>query len=200
MLARVAQRMEYARSEATRRKVCAAVDPTARLYPESSINNFLNDPGAISIGANSHLRGELQIFWDAGKITIGEWCFLGPGSRIWSQASVTIGNHVLISHLVDVHDTNSHPIDWQERRLDAQEIFSGKGYRKPTKTVSRPVVIEDDVWIGFKAIILKGVYIGRGAIISAGSVVTADVPPWTIVAGNPARIIRPLTAEERRVE
>jgi len=53
-------------------------------------------------------------------------------------------------------------------------------------------VIEDDVWIGFKATILKGVTIGRGSVIAAGSVVTKDVPPYTLVAGNPAQIIRSL--------
>jgi acetyltransferase-like isoleucine patch superfamily enzyme len=189
--------MEYARAEAAQHKVCATLHPTARVHPESVVYNFLNDPDAITIGANSHLRGELQIFWNDGKIKIGEWCFLGPGSRVWSQSSVTIGNHVLISHMVDVHDTNSHPIDWRERRLDSQAILSGKGYRQPTETVSKPVVIEDDVWIGFKAVVLKGVHVGRGAIIAAGSVVTANVPAWTIVGGNPAKVIRELTDEER---
>jgi len=54
------------------------------------------------------------------------------------------------------------------------------------------LVIEDDAWIGFKATILKGVHIGRGAIVAAGSVVTHDVPAWTIVAGNPARVVKRL--------
>ncbi|HYY55970.1 MAG TPA: acyltransferase, partial [Pyrinomonadaceae bacterium] len=139
-------------------------------------------------------------FWDHGQIQIGEWCYIGEGTRIWSQASISIGNHVLIAHGVDVHDTDSHPIDWQERRLDGQGILSAKGYRTPTQTISSPVSIEDDVWIGFKATVLKGVRLGRGAIIAACAVVTKDVAPWTIVAGNPARVVRELTPEERRGE
>jgi galactoside O-acetyltransferase len=64
--------------------------------------------------------------------------------------------------------------------------------------IRKPVKIEDKVWIGFNSIILKGVTVGEGAIVGAGSVVTKDVPPYTIVAGNPARIIRELTPEERK--
>ena len=97
----------------------------------------------------------------------------------------------MISYLVDIHDTNGHPIDWEERRLDEQELMAGK-YRVPTKTVSKPIVIEDDVWIGFKSTILKGVHIGRGAIVAAGSLIIEDVPAWTIVAGNPAKVVREL--------
>ncbi len=98
---------------------------------------------------------------------------------------------MLISHLVDIHDTDCHPIDWEERRLDMQELMTGK-YRIPTKTVSKPIIIEDDVWIGFKATVLKGVHIGRGAIIAAGSVVFENIPAWTVVAGNPAKVVREL--------
>ena len=60
------------------------------------------------------------------------------------------------------------------------------------------VVIEDDAWIGFKSSVLKGVTIGRGAIIAAGSVVTKDVPPFTLVAGNPAKVIRELSEQDNQ--
>ncbi|MBK8021791.1 MAG: hypothetical protein IPK19_10285 [Chloroflexi bacterium] len=60
-----------------------------------------------------------------------------------------------------------------------------------------PIRICDKAWIGFNAVILKGVTIGEGAIVGAGSVVTKDVPAWTVVAGNPARIIREFTEDER---
>jgi acetyltransferase-like isoleucine patch superfamily enzyme len=159
------------------------------LHPTAVIDNLLGDPRAILIGAHTHVRGQLLTFWNEGSIRIGEWGYIGEGTRIWSQASITIGDHVLIAHAVDIHDTNSHPIDWKERRLDGQSILSGRGYRTPTQTISAPVIIEDDVWIGFKAIILKGVHIGRGAIVAAGAVVTKDVMAWTVVAGNPAIVI-----------
>jgi acetyltransferase-like isoleucine patch superfamily enzyme len=193
--------MEWARIEAARKeKHCAVVDSTVVIHPGAEISNLLGNPEAIAVGAHSHVRGQLLTFWNSGQIRIGQWCYVGADTRIWSQASVTIGDYVLIAHLVDVHDTNSHPVNWRERRLDTEMILSGEGYRTPTQTVSTPVVIEDDVWIGFKASILKGVRIGRGAIVAAGSVVTRDIPAWSIVAGNPAKVVRSLTEEEKMVD
>jgi len=159
----------------------------------------MGDPSHISVGPNTQVCGELLTFANGGKIQIGEWCYIGEGTRLWSQSSITIGDHVMISHLVDIHDTDSHPIDWQERRLDSKAHLTNQFRDISAKTVSKPVKIEDDVWICFKATILKGVHVGTGAIIAAGAVVTADVPPWTIVAGNPARVVRALTDQERRI-
>ncbi|HEX5832352.1 MAG TPA: acyltransferase [Pyrinomonadaceae bacterium] len=199
-LARVARRMDWARMQVDRHAPrCATIDSSVTLHPTAAIENIHGDPAAIVIGAHTHVRGQLLTFWNAGKISIGEWCYIGEGTRIWSQSSIAIGNYVLIAHLVDIHDTNSHPIDWEERRLDTQAILSGS-YRTPTQTVSAPVTIEDDAWIGFKATVMKGVRIGRGAIVSAGAVVTKDVEPWTVVGGNPARTIAELSPIAKVVE
>lgn len=192
LLARIAQRLDWARTQVdANSRWCAVVDSSATIHATARINNFLGKPEAIVVGAHTHVRGELLTFWNAGQINVGKWCYVGEGSRIWSQSSISIGNYVLIAHLVDIHDTNSHPIDWKERRLDTEALLSLR-YRTPTQTVSAPVVIEDDAWIGFKASVMKGVRIGRGAIVSAGAVVTKDVAPWTAVAGNPATIIAEL--------
>jgi maltose O-acetyltransferase len=169
----------------------------ARLHPSSAIHNQQGDPKRIVIAAYAHVCGQLMTYSDGGNIRIGEWSYIGDMSRIWSRASISIGSHVLISHLVDIHDTDSHPIDWQERRSDAHARLSDQMHLLSPKTRSMPVVIEDDAWVCFKATILKGVHVGRGAIIAAGAVVTGDVPPWTIVAGNPARVVRVLAEEER---
>jgi acetyltransferase-like isoleucine patch superfamily enzyme len=189
LLARVANWLERAKLASNHNAFCASIDPTATLHPTATIENILGHADAIVIGAHTHVRGQLLTFWSGGRISIGDWCYIGEGSRIWSQSSVTIGNHVMIAHSVDIHDTNSHPLDWQERRLDSQAILSG-GYRAPTQTICEPIVIADDAWIGFKASILKGTQIGRGAIVASGSVVTTDVEPWAIVAGNPARLVK----------
>jgi maltose O-acetyltransferase len=188
LLARVANRLERAKLASIQDGFCASIDATATLHPTASIENIQGHADAIVIGAYTHVRGQLLTFWTGGRISIGDWCYIGEGSRIWSQASVTIGNHVMIAHSVDIHDTNSHPLDWHERRLDSQAILSGS-YRSPTQTISKPIVIADDAWIGFKASILKGTQIGRGAIVASGSVVTKDVEPWAIVAGNPAQLV-----------
>ncbi len=195
LLLRMARRMECLIAEERDREArrFATVDPTVRLYPTAQIRNFLGDPRAITIGAHSHIQAELLVFWDGGSINIGEWCYIAERSRIWSHASISIGNHVLISHLVNVFDTNGHPIDWEARRQDIKAIMTSKvENRVPEKIASRPIVIEDDVWIDFKATVFKGVRIGRGAIVTAGSVVIEDVPPFTVVAGSPARVVREL--------
>ena len=162
------------------------------LHEGYSFDQKANDAGFIKIGDRTHIRGNLATMWDAGEITVGTDCYVGHLTHIWSQSAIRIGNHVLISHEVDIHDTDSHPLDWNARREDAAGILHLNKYVTPTKTISRPIVIEDDVWICFKATVLKGVTIGRGAIVAAGAVVTKDVPAGVIVGGNPAKIIAKL--------
>ncbi|MDP5158573.1 MAG: hypothetical protein NWQ07_08360 [Flaviramulus sp.] len=70
-------------------------------------------------------------------------------------------------------------------------------YKDWSNVKSSPIVVKNKVWIGFNSIILKGVIIGEGAIVGAGSVVTIDVPDWTVVAGNPAKVIREIPENER---
>jgi acetyltransferase-like isoleucine patch superfamily enzyme len=72
-----------------------------------------------------------------------------------------------------------------------------EGHPKSVDLSEAPVFIHDDVWVGAMSIVLKGITIGEGSIVGAGSVVTKDVPPWTIVAGNPAKIIREIGIDER---
>ena len=98
----------------------------------------------------------------------------------------------MIAHQVEIHDSSYHSLDANVRHNEIHERFD-RGLRMPnTQAVNASVIIEDDVWIGLKSTILKGVTIGRGAVVAAGSVVTKDVPPFTLVAGNPARFIREL--------
>src|SRR4051794_10499606 len=117
-LARFAHRLDWARIQVDRYAPrCAIVDPTVTLHPTAEVDNASRKREAITIGAHTHVRGQLFTFWNGGRITIGRWCYIGEGTRIWSQSSVSIRDYVLIAHLVDIHDTNSHPIDWRERRL-----------------------------------------------------------------------------------
>lgn len=103
------------------------------------------------------------------------------GSTICAAKSVTIGDNVLIGSGCLITDTDAHPIDWLDRREGRSE-----------KKGIAPVVIGNDVFIGARSIILKGVTIGDRAVIGAGSVVSKDVPDDCIVAGNPARIVKSL--------
>lgn len=166
------------------------------LYPSAKIINIPGNPKLISIGANSHVLGELLVFAHGGKIVVGQDCYVGEGAKIWAADNINIGNRVLISHNVNIFDNHTHPIRATKRHEQFMSIAS-IGHPTSIDLDESPILISDDVWVGAMATILKGVKIGEGAIVGAGSVVTKDVPPWTIVAGNPAKIIRELGPDER---
>jgi len=112
----------------------------------------------------------------SGRIEIGNHTFINYGSSIAARVSVKIGSYCHFGHYTFVMDNDQHDVirHWELPK-------------------SEPVVIEDYVWIGSKAVILPGVRIGSHAVIGAGSIVTKDVPPRSVVAGNPARVLRHLT-------
>lgn len=166
------------------------VDPTTLIYPETSITS--QKSGHISVSEKSCIRGALEVQREGGKISIGCNCYVGDHTRIWSAKNITIGNNVLIAHNCNIFDNDTHPTDFIERREDAQQIIWNHKRMNFSTLHSAPVVIGDDVWIGCNAIILKGVTIGSGAIIAAGSVVTKDVPVDTVVGGNPAHVLKSL--------
>ncbi len=148
----------------------------------------------LSIGRGSIVEGSLVSDRDGAHISIGENTFIGA-STIISAERINIGNDVLIAWGCWIVDHDSHSISWSKRQNDVTDWMKG---RKNWNYISTaPIKIGDRVWIGFNSIILKGVNIGEGAVVGAGSVVTTDVPPYTIVAGNPAKIIREIPIEER---
>lgn len=148
-----------------------------------------NASGKISLGNYVISGAELYSFLDKGTIDVGDCCYLSPSSKIWSLTSVNIGNRVLVSHGVFICDNLTHPMDAESRH---QQYMAKFGFPFPAdiELCGSPITIEDDVWIAANALILKGVTIGRGAIVAAGSVVITDVPPKVVVAGNPSRIAR----------
>lgn len=152
------------------------------------------EKGAISIGDNGFIRGEIFVFPHAGKVTIGDWVYIGINSSVWSSSSsgIKIGDRVLISSNVHIHDTDGHPFDSAARFSQTKAILTQGHPREIYGIEAREIVIHNDAWIGLNAVILKGVTIGEGAVVGACSVVTKDVPPYTVVAGNPARVIREL--------
>jgi len=168
----------------------------ARIYQSARIHNAAGRPDGIRIGSYSAVQGELLTFGHGGEIDIGEWCFIGSQTRIWSAAKVSVGDRTLISHQVNIFDSQTHPVSASKRHEQFKSIMT-HGHPESIDLDEQPVIIGNDVWIGAAAIILKGVKIGDGAIVGAGSVVTCDVPAWTLVAGNPARVIRELGPDER---
>ncbi len=188
-------KLEYdARNLDTLRKAydqLATIHPEAKLRSEAYIQNSQNDKTKIVIGKQSLITGELMIFKHGGEIIIGDNTFVGKGSRIWSAKKITIGNRVLVSHDVNIHDNVSHPLNAAERHEDFKHIFSTGELQSAVDLREEEVIIEDDVWIGFNATILKGVTIGRGAIIGSNTTVTKDVPAYAVVVNpNKTEIIK----------
>jgi len=136
-----------------------------------------NNNGVISIGRRSCLWPGVVFDLNSpskakkASVEIGEYTSIGDRTEIHCADKVKIGNKVLISWDVNIIENDYHS--------------SGA-----EKVQSRPIIIEDEVWIGAHCIILKGVTIGKGSIIGAGSVVTKSIPPYSLAVGNPARIIR----------
>ncbi|MGV8933477.1 MAG: acyltransferase [Gallionellaceae bacterium] len=139
------------------------------------LNNSFENPAGIA-----H-RTVLATPVSGAKIVIGNNVGIS-GAVICANRQIVIKNNVLIGVGVRIYDTDFHPIDRFERRGDVQD-----------KIQVSPVLIEDDVWIGAYAFILKGVTVGEGAIVAAGAVVVHNVSPNTIVGGSPARLLKVLS-------
>lgn len=173
----------------SRKKRLCETGPGVTLYPGCRIQNNQRNNRAIRIGANSKIHGSLLVLGHGGSISIGVDSFVSEATRIWSGAKISIGDRVLISHNVEIHDTNSHSLSARERHIHFLEIIESGHPKRVDNIGEAAICIEDDVWIGFNSTILKGVTIGKGAIVSACSLVIHDVEPYAIVGGSPAKVI-----------
>ena len=143
---------------------------------------------ALVIGEQCTMDGVHFDLGEQGKVIIGDYCYF-TNVVLLCELEVRVGNYVLVGWNTTITDTDFHPIAPAERIADAVACSPlGKGRPRPP-VIRKAVIIEDDVWIGPNATILKGVRIGRGAFIEPGSLVTRDVPSRARVMGNPAQII-----------
>lgn len=166
----------------------------ANLNVCSRANCVADGPGRIRIGDDCRVYGMLHSQGE-GRISIGNRTCIYERSEIGSVNSIRIGSCVIISNHVHIYDNNNHPTSPKTRREMCQNGFEGEAWRW-THADAAPIVIEDNVWIGEYAAVLKGVTIGTGAIVASHAVVTKDVPPYTIVAGNPAKIVKEIENDE----
>jgi acetyltransferase-like isoleucine patch superfamily enzyme len=156
-----------------------------------------SDKTRVKIGGNNVLACNLIFESDAGLIKIGNKNFINGNTKLISRNSIEIGDFVTIAWNVTIYDHDSHSLNHLERRADIEQqllqarVGNSLITNKNWVTVnSKPIKICNDVWIGMNAIILKGVTVGEGAIVAAGAVVTKDVAPYTVVAGNPAVMVK----------
>ena len=143
----------------------------------------MREPG-LRLGANVLVYTWAEFSVEpAGEISVGDDSIL-VGPIFMCAERISVGRRVVISYHVTIADCDFHPLDRAARRRDALANAHGGDPSLRPPLVARPVVIEDDAWIGIGAIVLKGVRIGAGARIGAGTVVTSDVAPGAVVGAG----------------
>jgi acetyltransferase-like isoleucine patch superfamily enzyme len=172
-----------------------AANRTALIHTSSLVSDmnvyYGDSESELEVGPSSVMLCNVH-FYRKGLLSVGKMSYIGPGTDLFITSSISIGDNVMISSRCTIIDSDLHSLAFDERKDDILVVFNRK--QKNWDGVEQaPIRIEDKVWIGLRSIVLKGVTIGEGAIIGAGSVVTKDVPPWVIVAGNPARVVRELS-------
>lgn len=166
-------RAQRAAREVRGRRLARQVTGGQRLRAEPDVRIVrLSPSGTVVLGAGVLLaRGvRLHLRNDGARLEIGDATFLNYRTEVIAHARVTIGRGCLFAWDVQVVDSDSHRVDGAPH--------------------TAAVTIGDHVWVGCRATILKGVTVGEGAVVAAGSVVVHDVPPRALVGGNPARVLR----------
>lgn len=188
---RIRMHMDYLRS-------VADIPQDSYIEPSMAID-IRKDNGKkrVSAGHKCMLAGTYIFETDTGYVSIGDRCHIG-GSTFISRSGIEIEDDVTIAWGVTFYDHDSHSVIWEgNREYDTvTEYEDVTGYGDPIRNKNwdivktAPIHICSKAWIGMNALILKGVTIGEGAVVAAGSVVTKDVAPWTVVAGNPAKVVK----------
>jgi acetyltransferase-like isoleucine patch superfamily enzyme len=134
----------------------------------------------VTVGKRFHV-GPFSRIWAPNRLVFGDDCYVGKYCTI--EVDGVIGSGVLIANNVGLVGRADHDITQVGSLISRSRWIGDPDYNPDRSTIT----VEDDVWIGFAAVVLSGVTIGRGAIVASGAVVTRDVPPYAIVGGNPAR-------------
>jgi acetyltransferase-like isoleucine patch superfamily enzyme len=176
------------------------IHPTAIIAPSASLKVFTPpDPGTVCLLVDeySHLFGNFTILRPHARIKIGKRCQIGQVDLIASQR-IEIGDDVLMAWGITLMDNDSHAVAWEHRKNDQRQCYIDYIENKDnfiknkdwTHVNAKPIIIGDRCWIGFNSTILKGVVLGDECVVGAGSVVTRSFPAGSVVAGNPAHIIK----------
>ena len=150
----------------------------------------------ITLGKHTLVGGTLIALF-GGEITIGDNVYIGQGTSIQAKEKIVVSSNVIIANNVILLDNNNHPVSPEMRlKMSACGDFINDELWSWKYAESAPVVIEENVWIGRDARIMKGVTVGEGSVVALGAVVTHNVPAYCVVAGNPARVVKELPKPE----
>lgn len=161
-----------------------------RLTPE--------DRKYVTIGDCGLIRAQFTFESPQGEVHIGNNTHIGDAQFI-CRTRIDVGNDVTMAWGITLYDHDSHSTNWEYRQHDNEQCY--KDYIETGNNIahkdwshvnSAPIRIEDKVWIGMDVLILKGVTIGEGSVVAARSVVTKSAPPYSLIAGNPARVVKSL--------
>ena len=174
------------------------LDETAYVETSFSFHRLRSQlPVAVEYGQGSATYGGTMFdVGPKGHVKIGAYALV-HGVHLICDKEILIGDYALISWNVVLMDTYRLPFDPNTRRHEVKRIPKNSPRIADAKVPTNPIKIECNVWIGFDSCILPGVTIGECSVVGARSVVTENVPPYCIVAGNPARLIRYMTPEEK---
>ena len=179
------------------------LDLAEMAYPDTSYSFtsfFSSRPSGFKMGFASGNYGH-GIFTTGinGEISIGDFVVL-QCTRLVCNLRIDIADHCMFSWGSTVTDSWVTPNDTAEYRKKLLELCAHRENRHIEFDKPQPVFIEENVWVGFEAVILPGVRIGRGAIIGSKSVIFEDVPPYAVVVGNPGRVVRMLEPTDLKIE
>jgi acetyltransferase-like isoleucine patch superfamily enzyme len=149
----------------------------------------------IEVGAGCLVDGTLVTEAPGAIVRIGSNVSIGGRTLLAAVREIVVEDDVLISYECIVTDSDNHSLAYSKRKHDLREWLAGR--HDWSKVATEPVRICKGAWLGARVIVTKGVTIGEGAVCGMGAVVTKDVAPYTVVAGNPARVIKELSVDER---
>lgn len=163
---------------------------------------FSAQPHALTIqeGSGCYDRCSM-IVSEEGRIEVGRYCILN-GSTLLCKQQISIADHCMLAWGSVITDNwfDASLLSTTQRNLLLQAVAADSQRRHPFFGDAQPVVLEENCWVGFDAVILPGVRLGRGCVVGCKTVITEDVPPYAVVTGSPARVVRYLTPNDTEEE
>ena len=160
------------------------------------------DPGLTIGDASGAYDRTTFVVGPGGRVDVGAYTVLN-GAYFVCNEHIEVGDHCLLawgSVLTDTWPANGSSLPVSLRREVMRAISDDPAHRVPALVAPRPIVLQDNVWVGFDAVVLPGVRVGRGSVVGCKTIVFEDVPPYAVVVGSPARIVRYLEPDDTEEE